>query len=119
MVLIIYIFSDNLKLKPRDEYDARFIQNQIKYVEVMSIDEIKEHLLDNTIEHNVNKDYVIITKTNKIRIQNLYYRFEDHYIIDDDLIFEDLKVINNGDYDVETCIEDHMNDNIHDICKIC
>lgn len=119
MVLIIYIFDNNLKLKPKDEYDERFISNQVKYIKVKSIEEIKNHLLDKTPEHNFNKDYVIITKTNKIRLQNLYYKFNDHYTIDDDIIFEDLKVINNGDYDVETCIEDHMNDNNHDICKIC
>lgn len=119
MVLVVYLFDNKLRLKPKDKYDERFISNKIKYINVKSIDDIKDHLLDRPFEHNINKDYIIITKTNKIRLQSLYYKFDDHYIIDDDLIFEDLKVINNGDYDVETCIEDHMNDNNHEICKIC
>lgn len=119
MVLIIYIFDNNSKLAPKDEYDEKFIFNEIKYIKVKTIDEIKDHLLDKTYEHNFNKDYIIITKRNKIRLQNLYYKFDHHYIISDDFIFEDLKVINNGDYDVETCIEDHMICKNHDICKIC
>lgn len=120
MLLTTYIFNDNQKIKSDLDEDNDFINEEIEYIKVNNIKEIREDLLNKDFTEKYIEYYVIINKFNHFRIQSINQAFDRHYIIKMyPGAINELELIAMGHSDVEMHIDSHMNNIDHENCKIC
>mgnify|MGYP001251198506 CR=1 FL=1 len=117
MSILIYIFNQNQKIIGANKEENDFLNNEIEYVLVNKIENIKK---DVCIQNKKNyvEDYGIITKSSECRIQNRNRDFNDHTILENEYLVSLLQNISIEHLDIDTMIDDHMLEHNEETCTI-
>lgn len=82
MLLLIYIFNENQKLKSNNEQENDFLTEEITYVKVNNVKEIQEDILNRDFKKKYVEYFIIITKQNICRVHSINREFDKHYILE-------------------------------------
>lgn len=103
----LYIFDQNHRLTSEDEYEKKYLNTEIEYIQVSNMDEVKEDFLNRRFQYGIS-EYGIMLAPNKCRIQSWPYGFDNHYIEDDELLIPTLENWSIGKGDAISGILWHM-----------
>lgn len=110
----IYIFDENHKLvsdkkdENEYEYEREFLDNEIEYILVSDMDEVKEDLLNRRFHYGGISEYGIMLEPNKLRMQSLPFGFDNHYIENDEYLIGTLQNWSIGKGDAIAHMYPHM-----------